>query len=97
MELGEFVGGIPYGYKSVNGQLEINETEAEIVRRIFREYLSGMGIYKIKDSLNEDLIPRRKKRRALDERIGTVYTNEFTVNIFGGIVKKLNKQKQQIR
>ena len=61
MELGEFVGGIPYGYKSVNGQLEINETEAEIVRRIFRDYLSGMGIYKIKDSLNEDLIPRRKK------------------------------------
>ncbi len=34
-ELGGFHGGFVYGYRSVNGQLEINEPEAQVVREIF--------------------------------------------------------------
>lgn len=33
----------PYGYRLINNELVIEENEAEIVRRIFREYLSGKG------------------------------------------------------
>ncbi|MDP3697130.1 MAG: recombinase family protein [Candidatus Taylorbacteria bacterium] len=34
-ELGGFHGGFVYGYRSKNGQLEVNEQEAQVVREIF--------------------------------------------------------------
>ncbi len=44
----------PYGYDKLNGRLVINEAEAEIVRRIFNEYLSGFGLNSICKNLNAD-------------------------------------------
>ena len=44
----------PYGYDKINGQLVINKAEAEIVRRIFNEYLSGFGLNSICRNLNAD-------------------------------------------
>ena len=40
-----------------NGRLEINETEAKIVRNIFTWYLSGYGITKIANIPNDLKIP----------------------------------------
>ena len=37
----------PYGYNNVNGQMVINEEQAEVVRWMFAEVLSGKGTYKI--------------------------------------------------
>lgn len=34
-ELGGFHGGFVYGYRSVNGQLEVNKQEAQIIKEIF--------------------------------------------------------------
>ncbi len=46
------------GYdKDENGHLVINEKEAEVVRRIFDMYLSGMGSFLIKKKLNEEGVP----------------------------------------
>ncbi|UZW12550.1 recombinase family protein [Clostridium pasteurianum] len=46
------------GYdKDENGELIINEKEAEIVRRIYREYLEGKSYQKIADGLERDGIP----------------------------------------
>lgn len=42
------------GYKKVGDEYEIVESEAEIVRRIFREYISGMSVRQIATSLNND-------------------------------------------
>lgn len=50
----------PYGYDKINGQLVINEAEAEIVRRIFNEYLSGFGLNSICRNLNADGIVMEK-------------------------------------
>ena len=42
---GSFTGGpTPYGYDKINQKLVINETEANIVRQMFDDYLSGMRI-----------------------------------------------------
>lgn len=49
----------PYGYDFADGTLVINEQEAEIVREIYRMFLSGMGKQRIADTLNEQQIPRR--------------------------------------
>jgi DNA invertase Pin-like site-specific DNA recombinase len=62
MEKGEFVGTVPaYGYKLAEDKrsLEIYEPEAEIVRRIFAMYLSGMGKQAIAKALNAEGVPRR--------------------------------------
>lgn len=49
----------PYGYDFVDGTLRINEPEAEVVRDIFRLFLSGMGKQRIAATLNEQQVPRR--------------------------------------
>lgn len=60
MEKGEFIGTVsPYGYKLINGTLEIYEPEAAIVRRIFDMYLSGKGKQAIANILNREEVPRR--------------------------------------
>ena len=49
---------VAYGYtKDSNGELIIKEDEAEVIRRIFKEYLNGRGSYNIAKGLNRDKIP----------------------------------------
>lgn len=58
----KFEQGIPtglcmYGYKVKNGVFTIIPEEAEIIRRIFRMYLEGMGCERIMKALTEAGIP----------------------------------------
>ena len=55
MESGEFNCCAPaYGFDLINGELVVNETEAEVVRRIFDMYLHGAGKERIADALNDE-------------------------------------------
>ncbi len=58
-EKGTFIVGTPaYGYrKDEDGNLMIEEKEAEVVRLIFESYLNGTGTYLISKMLNEQSIP----------------------------------------
>ena len=49
----------PYGYKIVEREFVIVEEEAEIVRLIFKSYLSGMGKKEIADMLSQQNAPKR--------------------------------------
>ena len=49
-----------YGYEKVNGEIKIKEEEAEIVRKIFGMYLSGMGATKIAKYLKQQNKPSPK-------------------------------------
>jgi len=65
MEKGEFVGcSAPYGYRLADAgrTLTVYEPEAEVVRRIFDMYLSGLGKLAIANILNEEGIPRKHGR-----------------------------------
>ena len=54
MEKGRIItNGRMWGYDQKDGQLLINEKEAEIVRFVFEEYVSGIGFRKIKTKLDE--------------------------------------------
>jgi site-specific DNA recombinase len=62
---GKSAGGSAYGYRSIPGkpgEWVIDEQEAEIVRRIYRQYLSGQRPRKIVEQLNAEGIraPRGK-------------------------------------
>ncbi|EPA6470881.1 recombinase family protein [Listeria monocytogenes] len=50
----------PYGYANINGEMVIIPKEAEIVKRIFEECLSGKGGSVIAKGLNRDKIPARR-------------------------------------
>lgn len=67
VEKGKAGGGLCYGYdvvkrtdsegKPVRGERKINEAEASIVRRIFREFAEGQSPRAIAADLNRDSIP----------------------------------------
>lgn len=51
--------GAMLGYRNVNGTLTVIPEEAELVKRIFDMYLSGMGIQSIANTLNREGVPTR--------------------------------------
>src|SRR3990170_2650765 len=53
----------PYGYDYTEGKLVVNEREARVVRRIFREYASGATLHAIAARLNEDGVPSQRDRQ----------------------------------
>ena len=68
VKAGRIPGGKSYGYDLVRvgeerGQRTINEAEAEIVRRIFREYAEGKGPLSIVQDLNRDGLPSPSGKR----------------------------------
>jgi DNA invertase Pin-like site-specific DNA recombinase len=54
------IGSPPYGYANVNGEMIVVHKEAEVVKRIFAECLSGKGGSTIAKGLNLDKIPARR-------------------------------------
>lgn len=59
MEKGIFIPAkAPYGYRLADNQLEVIPEEAEVVRRIFRSYLSGQGMEDMAQEFNAMGIPR---------------------------------------
>ena len=58
---GLHAGGRCFGYRNVQGEdgvhLEVNEKEAEIVRRIFEMSVSGLSLKVIAKTLNADKVP----------------------------------------
>lgn len=54
---GSYVGTTPYGYSKADGKMFIVSDEAEIIKRIFSEFLSGKGSSTIARGLNKDKIP----------------------------------------
>ncbi|PGS81665.1 recombinase family protein [Bacillus cereus] len=43
-----------FGYKLVDGELVINELEADVVRRAFKAYIGGMSRVKVMEMLNDE-------------------------------------------
>ena len=66
----------PYGYRRENGDLQIEPEEAQIVKRIFREALSGKGAYAIASGLNRDGIMTRRGKSWASVTIFRILRNE---------------------
>lgn len=82
-----FEEGMPWnatllGYRYKNGKYEIVPEEAEVVRRIFSDYLSGMGILNIVKRLNEEGIPTRQGNKWDQSTVGKLLRNyTYTGNL----------------
>ena len=66
----------PYGYDTVDGRMVVNESQAEIVRFVFAEILSGKGTHKIAEELNNRNIPSKKGGRWTATTIRGMVCNE---------------------
>lgn len=70
------IGYPPYGYKNVNGKMVIDEVEAEVVRFIFAECLSGNGSCTIAKALREKKVPTRKGGNWSSSGVKDILKNE---------------------
>ena len=106
VEAGKIGGGNAYGYRvvktldargePVRGEREIIEEQAEVVRRIFREYVAGKGPQRIAADLNRDGIPSPTGGRWSDTSIrGNRIISSGTLNceLYIGVIC-WNRQRQ---
>lgn len=84
-----------YGYDVIDGVLEVNETEATIVRRIFDSYVyQGHGIERIAKELNGDEIPSKSSKwyaatiKGILRNITYTGMNEWTPKVGNPILTK---------
>ena len=73
---GKVPGGTLFGYQLANGKYEIVPEEAEIVRRIYDLYLSGMGYYRIAETLTSSGVVTRRGGMWAETQIRKVLVNE---------------------
>ena len=69
----------PYGYRRENGSLQIDPTDSETVKRIFREALSGKGSHAIATELNQDGIKPRRSKSWSQDSVYDILRNETYV------------------
>ncbi len=106
VEAGKLGGGNAYGYRVVKqldakgdpirGEREIIEQEAEIVRRIFREYAAGKGPQRIAADLNREGIASPSGGRWSDTTIRgsrTVGSGILNCELYIGIIR-WNRQRR---
>ena len=66
-----------YGYHKDGGALAVNESEAEVIRRIYTEFLDGLNYEQISEGLNAGGIPTRRGNDVWFNRtVMNVLTNE---------------------
>jgi site-specific DNA recombinase len=63
------IGTPPFGYDKDGDGLTINECEAQIIRRIFREVLDGYSCTDVARRLTQDKIPTRNGAKRWTERV----------------------------
>lgn len=67
---------LPYGYKRINGEVKISE-ESKIVKRIFHDFLSGIGMENIACQLNaENQLKGNHSVRWCKNTVRYILTNE---------------------
>lgn len=66
----------PYGYEWDGSTLIINEEQAKVVKKIFREVLNGAGAYSVATMLNDENIPTKKGGQWKANTINGMLKNE---------------------
>ncbi|GEL66495.1 recombinase family protein [Marinilactibacillus psychrotolerans] len=85
---------VPYGYRWIEGELLIDEAEAEIVRKIYRLYYQGTGYSKIAEQLNKKGLLNRHNKKWVVARIQAILKNDFYI---GQVTSKYgNKNRHDV-
>ena len=72
----------PYGYDYVDGGMEINPEQAETVKYIFAQVLSGIGTHQIADELNARKVPTKKGGKWTASTVrGMIYNEKYVGDV----------------
>ena len=66
----------PYGYDYLDGQVIVNKKQAEVIKRIFADALSGKGTQKIAEELNADGTPTKRGGGWSNSTVRGILSNE---------------------
>ncbi len=81
---GKWICALPYGYVFINKKnmtYKVEESEAEVVREIFKLYIDGLGYKKIAEYLTDKKVPTpRMSERARKEAAGDEYKYKVKTN-----------------
>ncbi|MNP49501.1 Recombinase [compost metagenome] len=69
-------GGVPYGYRLLNGKVMQDEQQASTVKYIFQEYVEGTNPYRIAKLLNKAGIPTKTGKAWTVVQVQNVLGNE---------------------
>ena len=75
-EQGRATGGNMLGYRFKDGEFNVVPEEAEIVKQIFSDFLSGMGMNSIVKKMNHSGIPAKRGRSWSEKTISSILRNE---------------------
>jgi site-specific DNA recombinase len=106
-EDGRWLGGIvPYGYRSVDKFLQIDETEADVVQMMYEKVAGGMSCVKLADYLNANNIPTAYTNGHGKRKIGTsgIWTPGRVRNLLVSTIyygqhaygKRTNKEREPV-
>lgn len=85
---------VPYGYRWNEGEVIIDEFEAEIVRKIYDQYAQGLGYSRIADQLNDAGLLNRNDKKWVGARIQAILKNDFYI---GQVTSKYgNKNRHDV-
>ena len=73
------IGCSPYGYDAADGELVVNEQQAQIVRFIFSEFLSGKGAHMIAKDLNARGLKGKNGGRWTSSTISLIESEVYTI------------------
>jgi len=118
IDRGYIAGGVGYGYRSKRvgktfidsrkrlrsdgAQAKIVPEEAEVVRRIYKEWIEGHSVGQIVRNLNNDLVPSRKKGKKgkgwAGSTVSGILQNEVFLGkyIWGRTSKKRNPKTRKV-
>jgi site-specific DNA recombinase len=97
---GRYAGGEPpLGYKSKNGELVIDEKEAEIIKKIFHLRFGRKGVDAIANILNAEGIPSKRNRKFWGKTIYYILKNPVYKGFirYGKTVKGVHKRIEIFR
>lgn len=83
----KYAGGqVPYGYRVINGQIQIDKEHEVIVKEVFELYLDGKSYNKIATILNNRDVPTRKGGKWQAQQIkNMLHTETYTgINSYDG-------------
>jgi len=79
---GKWTGNHVFGYDNVDKKIEINENEAELIKRIFEMYIEeNMGFRKIADTLNKEGYRTKRSRLFGHDYIRRILTNPVYIGV----------------
>jgi DNA invertase Pin-like site-specific DNA recombinase len=93
-DIGKLGSGHPYGYEYRDGELIVNEDEAQVVRMMFNMYIRGSTLQDICDHLNDSGIESKKGTGWSRQTVSRILHNPLYVGYkeWDGVVRPSSQQ-----